>query len=129
MEGDTEVSGPGFERMTRICHLVGVAFLVAQLAAIGYARFNPERYFCWAPYDEHTFYTIEVEVDGRKLSKSEIADRYRYYPGGWEPRSIHNVISQVSQFESTYGVDDGAKIVIEYETNGHPKRRWEWPVR
>ena len=90
---------------------------------------RPERYFCWAPYDEHTFYTIEVEVDGRKLSKSEIADRYRYYPGGWEPRSIHNVISQVSQFESTYGVDDGAKIVIEYETNGHPKRRWEWPVR
>ena len=87
-------------------HLVGVAFLAIQLLSIVYARFVDERFFCWAPYDEHSRYAIGVTMGGRSLSEAEVASRYRYQAAGWEPRSIHNIISLVEQYEMTYGGAD-----------------------
>lgn len=110
-----------------LLHLAGVAFLGAQLASILVAPFLPVRFFCWAPFDEHTRYSIEVAVDGRALGREEIARRYRYPQAAWEVRDIDNVISIVRQYERTYGAGDGARVTVTYRTNGHQERRWTWP--
>lgn len=109
------------------CHLAGGAFLVLQLALILYARFIPERFFCWGPYDEHSFYEVGVTVGGVPLAPGEIADRYRYPARGWEPRSVYNVISQIRQYETTYGRDEAAEVVLDYSINGHEPEVWRWP--
>lgn len=108
-------------------HIVGLAFISLQLFAIAYSRFIPERFFCWAPYDEHTRYEISVHINGEPLSRSEITDRYRYASKSWEVRSINNVISLVRQYEQTYGRADNAVVSIRYSMNGHPEQYWTWP--
>lgn len=108
-------------------HLVGLSFLALQLLSIVYARFTDERFFCWAPYDEHSRYSIRVSIGGSPLSESEVASRYRYQAAGWEPRSIHNIFSLVQQYETSYGETDAAEVTIRYVVNGHPERIWTWP--
>lgn len=108
-------------------HILGLSFLALQLGAIGYARFIPERFFCWAPYDQHSWYRVEVVVDGQYLTEAEIRARYRYGPRRWEQRSIHNVFSLIRQYESTYGKEDYARVTVTYETNGKPEAIWHWP--
>ena len=98
--------------------------MLIQLSVIIYSRFIPERFFCWAPYDEHTNYKINVTIEGRELSTQEVNERYRYTPEGWEPRAIHNVFSIVKQYEETYGKKDNAEVEIVYKTNGHKEERW-----
>ncbi len=108
-------------------HWVGMAFLTSQLLSIAYSRFIPECFFCWAPYDEHSRYTIDVQIDGKPMSPDEISARYRYAARGWEVRAIHNVISLVRQYEMTYGQSDNATVTISYVVNGRPEETWTWP--
>lgn len=72
---------------------VGISFLIVQLALVGYARFVPERFFAWAPYDTHACYEVRVYVGGRRSSSEQVRERYRYAPSGAEPRSIHNLLA------------------------------------
>ena len=109
----------------RIGFYLGSVFLFLQLASVIYARFIPERFFCWAPYDEHSYYEIKVMIDGESLSRSEVNSRYRYKSKGWEPRSMDNIFSLVEQYEKTYGVNDNALVIIDYQTNGHKKQQWK----
>lgn len=104
---------------------VGGIFLFLQLALIIYARFIPERFFCWAPYDEHSYYEIKVMINGDTLSQNEVRSRYRYKAKGWEPRSMDNIFSLVEQYEQTYGLNDKASVIIDYQTNGHKKLQWK----
>lgn len=122
---------PGDRRERRLSagEIVGILFLGLQAVSVAYAQTIPERFFCWAPYDIHTRYTIEVEIDGRTLSTREAQLRYRYSADGWEPRSIHNVFSMIAQYESTYGAPDGARVTVDYAINGRPPERWTWPPR
>lgn len=105
--------------------VAGIIFLALQIFSIVYARFIPERFFCWAPYDIHTKYSIHVQIDGNDLTNNEIKMRYRYHSHGWEPRSIFNVISLVKQYENTYGSDEGADVSIYYSINGKPEQIWK----
>jgi len=114
-------------RESSLLHLAGVAFLGAQLASILVAPFVPVRFFCWAPFDEHTRYSIAATVAGRALGHDEIARRYHYPQAAWEVRDIDNVISIIRQYERTYGVGDGARVTLTYRTNGHEERTWMWP--
>ena len=120
------VSG-GSERKSSLLHLAGIAFLAAQLASVLYARFIPEKFFCWAPYDEHTHYAIRVVVDGHDLSKEEITERYRYPQTAWEVREMDNVLSIIRHYEQTYGAEDSANVSVTYRTNGHAEETWGWP--
>ena len=110
-----------------LCHLVGIGFLAVQLALILYSRFIPERFFCWAPYDEHSRYEVGVTIDGVPLGQEEVTRRYRYPARGWEPRTVHNIISQIRQYETTYGRDEDAVVVVGYQINGHEWEAWQWP--
>jgi len=108
-------------------HLIGITFLAIQLGLVGYARFIPERFFCWAPYDQHTWYRIEVVLGDAELTPREVSDRYRYRSDAWEPRNINNVFSIVRQAEITYGETDNARVTITYSTNGRAEEIWHWP--
>ncbi|WP_248723026.1 hypothetical protein [Seonamhaeicola sp. ML3] len=102
----------------------GITFLLLQVISIIYALFISERFFCWAPYDEHTYIQVSVEIDGKQLTKREVKDRYRYKAEGWEPRSINNVFNIITQYETTYGINDNANVLVKYETNGNKQRIW-----
>jgi hypothetical protein len=108
-------------------HGVGIAFLGLQLLAIIHARFVPERFFCWGPYDEHSRYWIDVTIDGKPLPAEEISERYRYESSGWEVRRMRNVISIVRQYETSYGHADNALVTVSHEVNGRPLETWIWP--
>lgn len=111
----------------RIGLVLAWLFIASQVVLIGYSRFIPERFFCWAPFDEQTVYTINVVIDGDSLSMEEVEKRYRYSPDAIEPRAIDNIFSIVEQYEKTYGKTDNAKVSITYSTNGHPSKTWYYP--
>jgi hypothetical protein len=106
---------------------IGIAFLFAQCGSVLVARFIPERFFCWAPYDEHTSLETRVIIGDSELDAKEVNARYRYLVNGWEPRAIHNVFNIIQQYETTYGAGDSAEVIVTYSKNGHPQQTWRYP--
>ena len=106
---------------------LGYLFLLFQVILIFYSRYIPERFFCWAPYDEQTSYEILVTIDGKKLSEDEVGKRYRYGQKRMESRTVHNVFNMVKQYEETYGKHDNAQVEIIYSTNGGQNNTWNFP--
>lgn len=109
--------------------LLGLAFLLFQLAAIVYARFSPARYFCWAPYDTQTDYALTVSVHGRPLSPAEIRRRYRRPPRGADNRSPQNLIDILEGVERRLPTSDQASISMTYRVNGKQEQTWQWTPR
>ena len=111
--------------------------LLLQLGAIAWARFHDARYFCWAPYDAISQYSLEVRVGERRLRTREIARRYRLprlrerggESVGRDNRSIRHVIDVLEQYQRSYGRDESARIVLRYRINGHRAGEWTWPPR
>ena len=114
---------------TGAAEVAGSGLLAAQLLGIGVALFIPERFFCWAPYDEATRYQIQVRIGDRRLAPEEIQSRYRYETPGFFPRGIASLQSIVRQYERTRGARDGAKVTMGYTRNGRPPEIWTWPPR
>ncbi|WP_431132501.1 hypothetical protein [Psychroserpens mesophilus] len=106
--------------------LIGILFLLLQVGSIAYARFIPERFFCWAPYDSHIKFEVFVTINGKKLTPEETYARYKYKMNGWEQRSIDNIFSLISQYERTYGKDDHAQVLMIYSINGHEEKEWRY---
>lgn len=104
---------------------IGILFISLQISSIVYARFVPERFFCWAPYDSHTQFETFVTINNRTLTQDEAEQRYNYKMKGWEQRSINNIFSLITQYETTYGKDEHAEVLVIYSTNGHPKKEWK----
>ncbi len=111
----------------KLSRMFGIAFLFSQLVLIGYARFIPERFFCWAPFDEHTRVKTSVRIDHKFLTPEEIDSRYRYRVNGWEVRDIHNVLDIIQSYEETYGKNDNAQVTVNYSINGHLEHEWAYP--
>jgi hypothetical protein len=105
---------------------LGICVLAAQLVGIASSRMSPERYFCWAPYDIHTAYTIEVRVDGRELTPSEIERRYRKPKRARDNRSPYNIIDVIRRVERGR-LTGGAEVVLRYQVNGKTGQVWRWP--
>ena len=108
---------------------IGITFLAFQVGMIGYARFVPSRYFCWAPYDSQNDFAIEVVIGGRALSPQGIYQRYRRPQQGTDNRSIQHIIDILRQYEQTYGRNDHARVVMTYRVNGREEKAWQWPPR
>ena len=108
-------------------HYIGMFFLFLQVLGVCYARFVPERFFAWAPYDEQTHYHIQVLIDEKPLSDEEVTKRYRVASQRVESRTIHNIFSIIEQYESTYGSEDWAKVLVTYDTNGKGEQLWQYP--
>jgi len=106
---------------------IGLALLGFQVFMIGYARFVPSRYFCWAPYDIQTEYRLDVTVNGRPLTPKQIQVRYKRPRAGTDNRSPQHVIDILQGYEETYGRHDRAQIVMHYRVNGKEEQEWRWP--
>ena len=107
--------------------IAGGGILLFQIAMIGYARFVPSRYFCWAPYDIQSAYRLDVSIGGRTLTPAQIRSRYRRPKQGVDNRSIQHVMDIVEQYEQTYGAADHARVVMKYRINGKEEQEWQYP--
>ena len=92
---------------------------------IAVARFVPERYFCWAPFEETSFYEIEATLKGNSLTPAAILDRYGLGYRGRNNRTIHHVIA-VLRWQEEHS-DEQAEVRLKYRTNGGEEQIWEWP--
>src|SRR5258708_35642549 len=97
--------------------IAGGGILLFQIAMIGYARFVPSRYFCWAPYDIQSAYRLDVSIGGRALTPAQIRSRYRPPKQGVDNRSIQHVMGIVEQYEPTYGSADHSRAVLKNGLN------------
>jgi len=102
-------------------------FFAIQLAGVVYARTVPTRYLSWAPYDQISFFEIEVDVRGTRLTPVEVQARYRLPDPRRENRSIHHVLNAISQYEQTYGAGDSATIRVRYTVNRGAEEVWTYP--
>ena len=93
---------------------------------IGYARFVPSRYFCWAPYDTQTEYRISASVNGKPLSEREIRTRYRRPAHGFDNRSPQHVIDIVQGVEERNAAAGQADVSMRYRVNGKEEQTWRW---
>ncbi|WP_323789237.1 hypothetical protein [Psychroserpens sp.] len=105
---------------------IGLLFILLQVGSMVYARFIPERFFCWAPYDTHVNFEVFVTIDGKTLTPKATEARYRYKMKGWEQRSIDNIFLLISRYESTFGKADNAQVLMVYSINGHEEKEWRF---
>ncbi len=115
---------------SRLKVLGAVVLLALQVAGIAYARLTPYRYFCWAPNDYVTDYTLKVVVNHHELTDREILARYRLpEPFGVYENPAEHIMDVIHQYETTYGAREGAEVQLSWTLNGKgPTRRWQWPA-
>lgn len=112
---------------------MAIALLLAQVASIAYHRRVPEKYFCWAPYDQQTRFTVKTVVGGRVLGPGEVATRYRFHDymwdgrAYWDQRAYGNVLGWIRRYEEGPGRADAARVEVTYSVNGRPPEVWTWP--
>jgi hypothetical protein len=63
--------------MATLKSLAAACLLALQVGSFAYQRWQPTKYFCWAPHDYHNVYSLRVQVHGRELGEREIERRYR----------------------------------------------------
>ena len=108
--------------------VIPIMLLVFQLCAIGYARFVPTRYFCWAPFDTQTEYVATSIVNGNRLTAAQFRRRYRRPERGFDNRSPQHVIDMFQQEEERRAkLGDKSTIVMKYRVNGKELQEWDWP--
>ena len=115
--------------MRQVAAVIGVSILLVQVALIVYSRGTSARYFCWAPFDMQTDYTLDVTVDGRKLSAAEVRKRYRRPMKGTDNRSVQNLIDILEGYETQYAGAERAEIVMRYRINGKEEQVWAYPLK
>jgi hypothetical protein len=107
---------------------LAAVFLLAQLASIIYAQAaGNERYFCWAPNDYMVSYQLEVRLKGRRLDREETRLRYRLPSYHVYQNIVTHMENLIRQYETTYGRNDHAAVVLKYSSNGGPQKEWRWP--
>jgi hypothetical protein len=128
---------------------MGLLLLVAQLAWVAVVHFGPppgnlsyrswvldgcsahpvdcRRWFAWAPNDYITEYELSVRIGGRALRPEEIEARYRVPAEHFQEGAAQHLIDLVHQYETTYGRNDSAQVVLDYRVNRRAPRRWRWP--
>lgn len=116
-----------------IALVLGGAFLLLQVGLIAESRFGEDRHFCWAPHTTQVEYSLAVEVDGRRLGRREISERYGLlWQYGWEVHSVENLKQLIRQRErgsapERDGRSEERRVLLTYSVNGRPPETWRWP--
>lgn len=106
---------------------IGVLLLVLQAGAIVRARFAPDRFFCWAPFDQQTKYAIGVSIGDEGLADAQIAKRYRRPSEGVDNRSAHHLFDIITRAEKKFEPAGRSRVLVRYSVNGHPEQEWRYP--
>lgn len=104
---------------------IGLLILALQAGAIIRGRFVPDRYFCWAPFDQQTKYEITVTTGDTKLSRAQILQRYRRPAKGVDNRSAHNLFDIITRAEQKLA--DRSQVLVQYTVNGRERQEWRYP--
>jgi hypothetical protein len=107
--------------------IAATVILALQACMVIRARFVESRYFCWSPHSTQVRFDLDVTVNGRKLSRTEAAQRYRLWDSEWEAHAPQNLIDTIESFESTYGKREQAEVFLRYQVNGSAESVWHWP--
>lgn len=106
---------------------LGVSLLLLQAGAIVRARFAADRYFCWAPFDQQTVYSIAVTVGDEGLAASQIRQRYRRPAEGVDNRSANHLFDIITCAEQKFEKWGRSRVHVRYRINGHEEREWRYP--
>lgn len=123
---------------------LAAALLAAQCGIALWQHLGDTRYFAWAPNDYAVTYDLDVSVDGRRLTREQIADRYRldltdrvdrneqrelglspHQHYLWEDPPQH-LIDRIDRYEETYG-SGTAVVTLRYQVDGQSEHVWRWP--
>ena len=115
------------ERLVRrTFQTLAVALFALQFAAFITAKKSAHRFFCWAPFDQHTRYVIRVNHHGEPLTDEAIEARYHLPARGINPRSYYEILGTIARFESTDGRHQRIEVTVTYNINGGPEQVWTW---
>ncbi|HEU0122879.1 MAG TPA: hypothetical protein VFQ91_20270 [Bryobacteraceae bacterium] len=106
---------------------VGALLLAMQAGAIVRARFANDRYFCWAPFDQQTKYSIGVSIGDEALGPQQIRQRYRRPAEGVDNRSAEHLFDIITRAEQKFEQWGRSRVVVRYRINGHEEREWRYP--
>ena len=121
----TNPSSPDREHLVRrVFQALVVGLFALQIAAFVTAKTTSHRYFCWAPFDQHTSYEIHASRHGVPLSDEAIEARYHIPARGYNPRSCYEVLGTIERFESTDGRHRPLEVHVSYRINGGPEQTW-----
>ena len=106
---------------------IGALILALQAGAIVRARFVNDRYFCWAPFDQQTKYSIGVMIGDEGLADLQISRRYRRPAEGVDNRSAHHLFDIITRAEQKFEKWGRSRVLVRYSVNGHEEREWRYP--
>lgn len=106
---------------------IGAILLLLQAGAIVRARFAGDRYFCWAPFDQQTKYSIGLAIGDEGLAEAQIQRRYRRPAEGYDNRSAQHLFDIITRAEQKFEKWGRSRVVVRYSINGHPEQEWRYP--
>lgn len=108
-------------------YALGLTLLLLQAGAIVRARFANDRYFCWAPFDQQTKYSIGVTIGDEGLAYQQISKRYRRPAEGVDNRSAQHLFDIITRAEKKFEPAGRSRVFVRYSVNGHPEQEWRYP--
>ncbi len=113
----------------RLLTALGIAVLLLELGFVVGGIAGASWWFTWGPNDHLYRYRISVSVRGRPLDAAAIERRYHRPARGAYEDPIVELEDLVHQYETTYGRDDNATVVIKATSSGEEEVVWRWPRR
>ena len=108
-------------------YALGLTLLLLQGGAIVRARFANDRYFCWAPFDQQTKYSIGVSIGDEGLADEQIRKRYRRPAEGVDNRSAQHLFDVITRAEQKFEPAGRSRVLVRYSVNGHAEQEWRYP--
>ena len=108
-------------------YALGLTLLLLQGGAIVRARFANDRYFCWAPFDQQTKYSIGVSIGDEGLADEQIRMRYRRPAEGVDNRSAQHLFDIITRAEQKFEPAGRSRVLVRYSVNGHAEQEWRYP--
>lgn len=108
--------------------LLGVVLLLAQVGWVAAGK----RPALWAPFHEHAVYSLEVEVEGRRLDTMQSLERYglaKWHASAdrdeaWETNSLQFVKDTIVAHEAA--TSGPVRVELKAKIDGEPQPVWLW---
>ena len=108
-----------------------VLFLTAQLVVVIYGFFDPQKYFGFFPFSASSDCKITAVIGDHRLSNWETLKRYHIQRYAKKAGRIlppaYRLLDIITTYETTYGLNDDAKVTMNCNVNGVQQPEWRYP--